>query len=390
MTQAVKHGALQGVRVADLSFGMVGPIATRILAAMGAEVIKVESVGRPAAKTALSRILDGNKLSCTVDMSRPEGQQLVRQLVAESDIVIENFSVRALQKLGLSYEELKAVRPDLIFVSASGFGRTGPERDALAYGSLLQAYSGRVGLMGPVESGLEAMSSGPAWTDTVAALWECLGVLAALFDRRRTGAGAYIDLSMFESTIALLPEGLLRQGLGQSTDEPVGGNREPGAAPAGCFRCAGDDEWLAVSVGTEEQWIDFCEVIGRDDLSRNSAYSDAVLREAGKPELDDLAASWLRGRDAREAEAELLAAGIPAARSRNFTDLVDDPHLAERKLYPVVGGHRTIALPWIDDGWRGAVGPAPSLGADNDYVFGTLLGLDTETRDRLAASGVIQ
>jgi len=228
---------LAGVRIVDFSWVMAGPMATKMLGAMGAEIIKVESTTRPefAFREAWFAVINNNKKSCTLDITMPQAQALLRDLVATSDVVVENFSSRVLAKNNLAYEHLSKVKPDLIFVSASGLGRTGPERDLLAYGSLLQAYSGRVGMFGRMNPELEAMGVMPAWTDPVTSLWETLAVLAALRHRSQTGEGSFIDLSMLEATVALLPDAILRAGLGQAHAgaDTRGG---AGAAPSGCFR----------------------------------------------------------------------------------------------------------------------------------------------------------
>ena len=385
--------ALDGVRVVDFSWVWAGPLATKTLGAMGAEVIKVESATRPEYTNRIGwfRVINNNKRSCSINLSRPEGQALVRKLVAISDIVVENFSAGVLPKLGLGYDELRRIRPDLVFVSASGVGRSGPQRDALAYGTLLQAYSGRAGMIGTINPHLEAMGILPAWTDPVTALWETLAILSALAHRRRTGQGALIDLSMLESTVALLPEVLLRQGLGLTEGAPAG-NAEAGAAPCGCFRCAGEDDWLALSVRSDAEWRALCEVMARPDLTADARYADGAQRETAKAALDEAVAAWLRQRTAREAETLLQAHGVPAARSRHLGELVEDPHVAERGLFPVLpDGWRTTSLPWVDAaGWRGSHTPTPALGADNDYVLGTLLGLSRARIDELIAAEVIR
>ncbi len=385
--------ALDGVRVIDFSWVWAGPLATKTLGAMGAEIIKVETATRPEYTNRIGwfRVINNNKRSCTINLGRPEGRALVRQLVAIGDVVVENFSAGVLPKLGLGYDDLRRIRPDLVFVSASGVGRGGPQRDALAYGTLLQAYSGRAGMIGTINPRMERMGILPAWTDPVTALWETLAILSALAHRRRTGQGALIDLSMLESTVALLPEVLLHQGLGLDQGTPAG-NAEAGAAPCGCFRCAGEDDWLALSVRSDAEWRALCQVMARPDLVGDARYADGAQRETAKAALDEAVAAWVRRRTAHEAETLLQAHGVPAARSRHMGELVEDPHVAERGLFPVLSdGWRTTALPWTDEtGLRGSHTPTPALGADNDYVFGTLLGLSRGRIDELIAAEVIR
>lgn len=383
---------LRGVRVVDFSWVMAGPMSTKMLALMGAEVIKVESGDRPeyANRGEQFAVMNNNKRSCSINITTAAGQDLVRRLVAKSDVLVENFSARVLAKSRLSYEELRTVRPELIFVSASGVGRHGPQRDALAYGTLLQGYAGRFGIINKPHPSLERIGITPAWTDPVTAMWETLAILAAIYRQRKNGTGAYVDLSMLESTVALLPEALLKAALG--VDGAIrGGNNELDAAPSGCFRCAGEDEWLALSVRKDVEWEGLCEAIGRRDLLADSRFAGQTARLTHKSAVNALVADWLLGHPAREAETLLQNTGVPAARSRNIADVVDEPHFVARKLFPEVGnGRRTISLPWRDaTSWRGQVRPAPELGADNHYVFGELLGLREAEIRELAEAGVI-
>ncbi len=389
----MKQEALAGVRVVDFSWVMAGPMTTKMLAAMGAEVIKVESSTRPeyANRSGWFAITNNTKRSCTINITQPAGQELVHRLVGISDVVVENFSAGVLEKYRLGYEHLRAVRPDLVYVAASGVGRTGPQRDALAYGTLLQGYSGRAGMIGEPNPRLEAMGVLPAWTDPMTAMWETLAILTAIHSRRRTGQGAYVDLSMLESTVALLPESLLRHSLGVD-GEPPGGNREPGASPSGCFPCDGDDEWVAVAVKTDAQWHGLCRAMGRPDLAADARHADGPARLRRKVELDRELAHWLRARAAADAEALLQHEGVPAARSRHIADLLTDLQFAGRGLFPELpDGSRTTALPWMDsEGWRGRFTPAPALGADNDYVLRELLGLSPDEISELTRSGAIR
>jgi benzylsuccinate CoA-transferase BbsF subunit len=385
-----KQEVLAGIRVVDFSWVMAGPMTTKMLADLGAEVIKVESASRPeyANRGGLFAVTNNGKRSCTINITLPAGQELVHRLVAISDVVVENFSAGVLDKYRLGYETLRGIRPDLVYVSASGVGRMGPQRDALAYGTLLQGYSGRAGMIGEPNARMEAMGVLPAWTDPITALWETLAILAAIHHRRRTGHGAYVDLSMLESTVALLPESLLRHSLGVGSDSP-GGNREPGASPSGCFPCDGDDEWVAVTVKTDAQWQGLCRAMGRPDLAADARYLDGPARLRRKAELDRELAHWLRARAAAAAEAVLQGEGVPAARSRNVADVVTDPQFVERGLFPELpDGSRTPALPWMDsEGWRGRFTPAPELGADNDYVLRELLGLSPSEISELRRAG---
>jgi crotonobetainyl-CoA:carnitine CoA-transferase CaiB-like acyl-CoA transferase len=390
LTGARPRLPLAGIRVVDFSWVVAGPMATKMLGALGAEIIKIESTQRAefAHRSGWFAVVNNNKRSCTVDITTAEGQRLIRGLVAKSDVVVENFSSRVLRSNGLAYDDLAEVKPDLIYVSASGLGREGPERDLLAYGSLLQAYSGRVGLIGRANAKLEAMGIMPAWTDPVTSLWESFAILAALRHRAATGLGAYLDLSMLESTVALLPDALLHAGLGRAVPRH-GCAEDLSGAPSGLFRCAGEDDWLALSVPDDATWARFRGVLG---WAESSSLATVEGRLAASTELRDGIAAWYRTQDGATAEAALRARGIPAARSRGIYELVGDPHLTARGIFrQVEGGAWSIALPWTDaEGWRGLLAPMPALGAHNDYVFGELLGLPSARRAELAEAGAIR
>jgi benzylsuccinate CoA-transferase BbsF subunit len=383
--------SLSGIRIVDFSWVMAGPMTTKMLGAMGAEIIKIESSTRPefSVRDGMFSVINNNKKSCTLNITTPEGQDLIRELVASSHVVVENFSSRVLAQYGLSYDRLREVKPDIMFVSASGMGRTGPERDLLAYGSLLQGYSGRVGMIGEPNPALEAMGILPAWTDPITALWETMAILTAVRHWRQTGQGAYIDLSMLEATVALLPEALLHAALGEDVKESRS-TTEPGASPSGVFRCAGADEWLALSVHTDEEWRGLCRVVGDADFA--AGVGDHAARLKTKPELNTRLGVWLRSQDAGAMEKALHANGVPAARSRNMAEIVADPHMRERALFREIDGTVEMAtLPWLaSNHWRGAFAPTPTIGRDNDYVFGTLLGLSAERRAELAEAGAIR
>lgn len=385
--------ALKNIRIVDFSWVVAGPMTTKMLAGMGAEVIKIETSVRSeyTNRGQMFPVLNNSKRSVTINITTEEGRDLIYRLVATCDIVVENFSDGVLRKYGLDYETLRQIKPDLIYCSASGVGRTGPQKDMLAYGTLLQAYSGRASMVGAPNPMLERMGILPAWTDPVTAMWEVLAILSALNHRRRTGEGAYIDQSMLESTVALLPQALISQALG--TPEKVqSGNDEPDAAPSGCFPCEGDDKWLALSVKTDVEWHSFCDLIGRSDWGEDPSLATIEGRIAGKTAINQAAAEWIACRSPDEAERAFRQAGIFAAWSRSVPDLLVDPLLNRRGVFPTLpSGKRTTSLPWMDEqGGRGGFTESPDLGADNDYVLRKILNLDNAEVDALVKRGVIR
>lgn len=382
---------LKGVRVVDFSWVVAGPMTTKMLALMGAEVIKIESSSRPEHKNRGGgfRFYNNNKLSCTVDIRTEAGQDLLHRLVAKSDIVVENFSARVLKKYHLGYEDLRKVRPDLIFVSASGVGRSGPQRNALAYGTMLQAYSGRAGLIGRPNPMVEAMGILPIWTDPVTAMWETFSILSAIYHRRRTGRGTYLDLSMLEGTVSLLPEALMRLSLGGEGSAP-GGLSDGASAPVGCFRCAGEDEWIAIAVQNDAEWHGLCEVMGAPEFAER--YATLASRREEAEVLNQRLADWCLKEDAADLETRLSRAGVSATRTRHFAEVMEDGDFTRRGVFTeMAAGGQTYTLPWreADTGWRGDLAPPPELGADNDYVFKDLLGLSEEEVRELKGEAVV-
>jgi benzylsuccinate CoA-transferase BbsF subunit len=246
-------------------------------------------------------------------------------------------------------------------------------------------------VVGTPNERVEAMGILPAWTDPITALWECCAVLAAIRHRRVTGEGAFIDLSMLESTVALLPELLFREALGSATPA-ASGAREWSAAPSGCFRCEGDDAWLAVSVCDDGQWRALCDAMDKPGLATDSRFADALARAAHRSEADDLLAAWLAHQPVGQALDALQSRGVPAARSRHIGAVMEDPYFAKRGLFPeLADGSRSIALPWRDsEGFRGDFTPPPRLGEHNDYVFRELLGLDAGDIEALTEAGVLR
>ncbi len=385
---------LAGVRIVDFSWVMAGPICTKYLAAMGAEVIKIESRARPdlSHRNASWEELNPSKRSITLNLKEDRARDLVRDLIKMSDIVIENFSTGVMERLGLGYPALREINPRIVMASASGFGRTGPQRDLVAYGTLLQCFTGWAALSAYPDRA--PSSSGGTWTDPLTACMEAFLLLSAIWRQRRSGEGCFYDLSMSETMIAALPEPILAWGMSQTVLE-ARGNRDPILAPQGCYPAAGDDRWIALSVGDDAAWPRLCEVIGRADLARDPSLETADGRRARHDELDAAIADWTRTRDAAEASEVLPAAGIAATPTLTALDVIVDEHLAARSFVSEIerldGGTRhTLGAPWMIDGERpNRFRRAPRVGEDNEYVFKTLLGLPEPEYDELVREQVI-
>ncbi|HYD06564.1 MAG TPA: CoA transferase, partial [Reyranella sp.] len=351
---------LSGIRVLDFSWVIAGPTTTRYLAAMGAEVIKVEAPsGDPGRASELHTVLGQAKKSIVLDLKKPQAVETARALAATSDILIENYATGVMDRLGLGAEALKAVNPDLIYISASGMGRTGPEAKAVAYGTLLQCYAGFAGLNRHPDI---APRVGFAWCDPMCGLMLGFVAAAALWHRQHQGGVARIDFSMIEAMLWTMAEPLVATQLGTSP-KPVG-NASTRHALHGVWRCAGDDDWIAIAARTDEE-------------------VEALARVLPSGEAEELIA-WSARRSAAAAAETLLKAGIPAAALARTEDLVKSPHLAARNFWE--GG--LPGLPWRASFGR-ATGPAPALGADTDQVLTTVLGLSPERIAELRANGAL-
>jgi crotonobetainyl-CoA:carnitine CoA-transferase CaiB-like acyl-CoA transferase len=385
---------LAGVRVVDFSWVLTGPICTRYLAALGAEVIKVESAARPdlSPRDLAWEELNPSKRSITLNLKQSRARSLARELIARSDVVVENFSTGVMERLGLDYASLLAANPRIIMASSSALGRTGPERERVAYGTLIQCFTGWAALS--AHPGRPPRSSGGIWTDPLTAAFETVLVLAAIWRQRATGVGGFYDLSMAEATICSVPEPILAWCLNQEILEPRG-NRHPRWAPQGCYPAAGNDRWVALSVQSDSQWATLCELIGREDLLANAALATSAGRQSQHDAIDAAIAAWTRGRSGAETAACLQAHGIAATPTLEPAEVLNDAHLIERGFTCQVerlngGASPTLGVPWLVDGRRpNRFRRPPRLGEDNAYVFQELLGLADDEYNRLVAEQVI-
>ncbi len=373
---------LSGIRVLDFSWVIAGPTTTRYLAAMGAEVIKIEAPGRgdPGRASELHTVLGQAKKAIVLDLKNPDAVAIARDLAAEADVVVENFATGVMDRLGLGAAALQALNPNLVYLSASGLGRTGPEAQAVAYGTLLQCYAGFAGLNR--HPGI-APRVGFAWLDPMCGLMLAFVTAAALWRRTRDGTVARIDFSMIEAMLWTMAEPLLATQLA-APPQPRG-NASDRHVPHGAWRCAGDDAWLSLAVTNDDEWRALCAAL--------PALSDmATLDHAGRHErqraIDTTIAEWARSRDAVETAAALRQAGIPAAALASSVDLVTDAHLRARGFWEAHGAGVLPGLPWRASFGR-ASGPAPALGGDTDTVLRDVLGLSAERIAALRASGAL-
>lgn len=318
---------LSGIRVLDLTQVYAGPTCTRILCDLGAEVIKLEGLKRTDI-THLLVIADNDshddfwnrmgyflyrnagKKSLTLDFSEPDAVELLKRLIPHADVVAESFTPRVMAQHGLDYESLRKIRPDLIMISLSGYGQSGPWRDYAAYGMGLEPASGISSLTG--YRGGEPLRTGIAFTDPYSGIAGAGAVLTALHYRRRTGKGQYIDLSEQEAAIPVCGYALMDYAFNGREPERIG-NRSPWFAPQGCYPCRGEDNWLVLTVRDDAEWQAFCEAVGRPKWAGDERFTDVLGRHRHHDELDELIASWTREQGHIEAMHLLQAAGVTTA-----------------------------------------------------------------------------
>jgi crotonobetainyl-CoA:carnitine CoA-transferase CaiB-like acyl-CoA transferase len=397
---------LAGIRVLDLTTVWAGPYATRLLGDMGAEVLKLEGPSLwdalrdihnlpddPAAydKCAFFNHLNRNKFGFVLDLATAEGRDLCLRLVRTCDAVIENYRPDVMGKLGLDYDDLRAVKPDIILISMPGHGKDGPEADQGAYGTNVEQVAGLASLQGYPDRGVHR--SGVAYGDPISGVFAAAALVVALFQRRETGRGQYVEVAEREALTAMIGEQVLAYQLTGVVPGPRG-NGDTSMAPHGVYRCAGEDDWLALAVENDAQFAALCGAIGRPELARDPRFADVVSRYRHRDELDAPIGAWSALLLSSEAAALLAAAGVPAAPVVVPGALLDNPHLSARGLFELVA-HRRAGV-WPVDGpvWRLSRTPAsirlpaPSFGEHNRYVFGDLLGLSDDQAADLAKAGV--
>ena len=417
---------LEGIRVVDLSRVFAMPYCGAYLADMGAEVIKVDTHHNQFVDT--TRTLNGpypdndpgelywerggtfhtlnrGKLSVTLDLRSADALDVLRQLVSVSDVVLENFTPRVMRRFGLDYPNLKAVKPDLIMVSNTGYGHSGPWTDFGAMATALEPTHGTGAFMGYLDADANGRTSsgsvpnkiGNSYTDFLASWTAQLAVLASLIHRKRTGRGMWIDLAMYQVGVSFIGEGLLDFAFNGRRTRRLG-NRHETLSPHGCYPCAGKDQWAVIAVRDDREWVALCEAIESPELAEDPRFSDPVARHGNQDALDEIISTWTSARDKYAVMERLQSAGIPAGPVLDGRDLLRDPHLRERGYFESVQHPETTGLgtrEYVSRGWRmsdsevGIHKSAPLMGENNDYVLSDVLGLTESQIAALASADAV-
>jgi benzylsuccinate CoA-transferase BbsF subunit len=389
---------LADVRVLDFTWVVAGPVTTRILADLGADVVKIErkdALDFGDRRGGLSGALMRGKRSVVLNLADPRGVAIARALALRSDVVVDNFSARVMTNLGLDYETLAREKPDVICVRMTGFGLTGPDRDHVSYGPTLQALAGYTLLMGEPDG--PPAGFGYSYSDLASGHLGALAVLAALHHRRRTGRGQLVDLAQQEAVASLVGPVLLERAANGGTSAPFGNASQEGpAAPHGIYPCAGDDRWIAITVFSDAEWRGLTAAMGRPAWARDDRFASTASRVAHARELDERVAAWTRTMNVHVAVSRLQANGVRAGIVADAADVcARDPQLAARGHFVDVATPegRTVRIdgpPFVLSETPAAVrGPGPLLGEHADEVLGTILGYDAGTIAALRADGVV-
>jgi crotonobetainyl-CoA:carnitine CoA-transferase CaiB-like acyl-CoA transferase len=400
---------LEGIRIIDLTMGWAGPFATRNLADLGAEVVKVESTAYPDwwrgtnysdefyrdclyEKNAYFNLMNRNKLGITLDLTSAEGVRLLKELVAGADAFIENYSAEVLPKLGLDYAALSQVNPRLVMLSMPAFGSNNAWSNTRAYGGTLEQASGL-----PTVTGREhwppTMTS-YAYGDPIGGYNAFTALLIGLAAQRKSGRGAFIDLSQVEGMLSLVAPFIIEQSAHGKVGPRIG-NRHPVFVPHGCFACRGNDDWIVIAVTSDAQWVSLCRAMGRDNLADDRTLATAAGRRQQEDAIETAITGWTSIRSADEAMAALQAHQVPSGVARSIPDLFRDPHLQQRGFWqrierPFVGHYLSGSSYYREQGQPAPVRlHAPTLGQHNAAVLKDILGVTPAQFDALSAAGVI-
>jgi benzylsuccinate CoA-transferase BbsF subunit len=389
--------------VVSLGTGGVVPDCVKTLAEMGADVIRIESKQNLDFLRTIGGDINGvpgfneinrNNRSFGVDLKTEMGRELVTRLVEKSDVVTENFRAGVVGRLGLDYESVRQVKPDIVYLSSQGFGRTGPYSGHKAYGPLMAAASGMLRLWAHPDDPYPVGSTVPI-PDHFASKHAALAVLAALDYRRRTGKGQLIDMALVEVGANLIGSFYLEHTVNAREPQPVG-NRVPYASPYGVYRCSGDDQWCAISVLTEEEWHCLCRAVGHPEWIEDERFADTVSRLRNADELDALIEEWTSRREPTEVMNTLQAAGVAAGVVARSADALADPQLRHLNAFvevdhPVSGRQIYPGIPFkITDMTFPESRPAPLLAEHTEEICLQILELSESEIKRLVDEGVIE
>ena len=392
---------LAGIKVADFSRVIVGPLSAKTLCDYGADVVKIEgrsrlghyrTTGPEPDLSAHFTSWNTGKLSIAINLSLPQGVELAKKIVAWSDVVVESFAGGSMRRMGLGYDELRKVKPDIIMLSSCMQGQTGPFASHPGWGFQLSALSGFCHITGWPDRPSPELG---VYTDFVAPHFNVCAIMAALLYRRRTGRGLYIDMSQFENAVQFMSPLILDFSVNHRTAERVG-NKCSYAAPHDAYRCRGDDRWCAIAVFNDQEWQEFCRETGNPSWIADPRFATLLARKENEEELDSLVTAWTVNYTAEEVMEMMQGAGVPAGVVETGEDLLDrDPQIKHRRMFrevdhPRMGKHHPPGSPFLMSRSADEVRRAPLLGEHNEYVLKQILGMSDGEIAELVISGAVE
>jgi benzylsuccinate CoA-transferase BbsF subunit len=393
---------LQGMRVISFGTGAVIPEWGKALGEFGADVIKIESRENPDFVRTIGPDMNNihgfnesnrSQRSFGVNLKTEKGKELVRELIRTADLVGENFRGGVMASLGFSYEDVRQIKPDIIYISSQGFGGGTPYSEYQAYGPMLAAASGVLSLWAHPDDPYPVGANVPL-PDHMASKQAVFAVLVALDYRRRTGKGQFIDLCQVEVAASIIGEYYLDYSINHRVAKKVG-NRDPYAAPCNAYRCKGQDQWCAITVFTNDEWQRFCTAIGNPDWTKDARFADTVSRLRNVDELDGLVEAWTSEHEAVDVMNTLQAAGVAAGMAQRAADTINDPHTKWTKAlieldHPVAGKRLYTNVPYkLSNTTLPPSRPAPLLGQHTEEICRELLRMPAEEIRRLTEEGVL-
>lgn len=404
-----KENVFSGLKIVSFCWAVVGPLTMKYFADYGATVVRLETnkrtcVGRVSApykdnKPGINRSgyynhFSGNMYSMALDMTNPKAIDVVKKMVAQADVVMENFTPGTMEKWGLSYEELKKIKPDIIMLRQSGFGPTGPNAKQPAFGMILAAVAGLPNFIGWPDRGPLPLGVS-AYTDCISPRFASAALIAALDYRNKTGKGQLLDLSQFECALYFILPYILQYNTNGTEPSRIG-NTCPHAAPHSVYSCKGDDRWCTIAAMNDEQWANLCKVIGKAELIEDSRFNTLQNRKKNEEELDKIVSAWTENLTPEEVMEKMQSAGVPAGVVENAADISNDPQLRQRNLFwpiehPDMGifNHLGPSME-LSKTPAEALMPSPRLGEHTEYVCTKLFGMSDEEFVTLLTEGVFE
>ncbi len=409
MSKEEKKGVFDGLIITSFCWAIVGPLTMKFFADHGATVIRMETAKRPCTLRISTPYKDGepginrsgyfnhfsaNMYSMNLNMDSPQALEIVKRLVSRSDVIMENFTPGVMEKWGLTYDELKKVKPEIIMLRQSGFGLWGPYAQQPAFGMILAAMAGLPNFIGEPD-GIPLPVGVSPYTDCISPRFATAALIAALDYRNKTGKGQLLDLSQFETALYFIMPALLDSAV-NGREPPRLGNSCPYAVPHGVYPCKGDDRWCTIAVHSDEQWTSFCRVIGKTEYIDDPRFNTLRNRKKHEDEINRLIGAWTINLTPEDVMDRMQVAGVPAGVVKNASEVFEDPQLRHRNLFwpvqhpdmglfthlgPSFGLSKTPAQ---------AIMPSPRLGEHTEYVCTRILGMTDEEFVELVGAGVFE